>query len=115
MTTKQWLERGRNIDSNINSLLRSQRSVPTTVEYQYYEEIINTQIDKLVAIKAEIEAAITSVEDNILQTLLRDRYINCMTWEKIAENIHYESVRWVRTVLHENAIKELEKHRKEKS
>lgn len=100
--------RGWEIDCNINSLLESQRKSPAEPQYQYYEDIINEEIDKLVNIKAEIEKVINAVDNNILQALLRGRYINFKTWESIAESIHYESVRWVRTALHNQALQAVE-------
>lgn len=100
--------RGWEIDCNINSLIESQRKCPTKPQYQYYEDIINGEIDELVAIKAEIEKVINAVDDNTLQALLRGRYINFKTWESIAESIHYESARWVRTALHSQALQAVE-------
>ena len=53
------------------------------------ENRINADIDKLVAIKHEIEDVISCVEDERLQTLLRLRYINGKTWEQIAVSMSY--------------------------
>ena len=53
------------------------------------ESEINADIDKLVDLRREIETAIASVEDEKLQTLLRLRYISCLTWEQIAEKTGY--------------------------
>ena len=53
------------------------------------ENDINADIDKLVDLRREIEAAIASVEDEKLQTLLRLRYISCLTWEQIAVKMSY--------------------------
>ena len=53
------------------------------------ENDINGDIDKLVVIRHEIESAISCVEDEKLQTLLRLRYISCLTWEQIAVKMSY--------------------------
>jgi NRPS condensation-like uncharacterized protein len=50
---------------------------------------INDEIDRYVDMRKEIEAAISTVEDITLQTLLRYRYLNGLTWEKIAVEMNY--------------------------
>lgn len=49
----------------------------------------NAKIDELVAAKEEIDAAIDTVQDATLRTLLRYRYICGLTWEEIAVKMHY--------------------------
>ena len=109
MTTKEWLNRGWKINCNINSLLEEQKNIPTHDRYKEYSETINKKIDELYDIKNEIEYTIEKVDDHILQTLLRERYIKFASWETIAEIIHYESVRWVRTAVHNRALQSLQK------
>lgn len=53
------------------------------------ENEISSDIDRLVDLRHEIETAIASVEDEKLQTLLRLRYISCLTWEQIAVKMSY--------------------------
>ncbi len=50
---------------------------------------INDEIDRYVDMRGEIEAAISTVEDITLQTLLRYRYLEGLTWEKIAVELNY--------------------------
>lgn len=47
------------------------------------EREISLEIEKLISVKKEINEAIRSVPDNREQALLRYRYINNYTWEKI--------------------------------
>ena len=47
------------------------------------EREITVEIEKLITLKKEINEAIRSVPDNREQALLRYRYINNYTWEKI--------------------------------
>ena len=107
MTTKEWLNRARNIDREIDSLVKSRdmayaRCFSITQSYSgmavsgtkdphekfdrlaEYEIIIDQKVDELTAVKMEIEQAIERVEDVTYRILLRSRYINGSTWEQIA-------------------------------
>lgn len=106
MTIKEYMNRAWGISSNIKSLVRSYAKTPENTEYS---KLIGKHTDRLLAVKQEIELLIEQVEDNTLQALLRDRYINFLSWEQIAENIHYESARWVRTTVHNKALNAAEK------
>lgn len=66
------------------------------------ESSINQDIDNLVALRAEIESKINSVEDLLLREILKCRYLDCQTFEEIAYKNGY-SWRWVH-VLHERAL-----------
>ncbi|WP_352420748.1 hypothetical protein [Proteiniborus sp.] len=48
------------------------------------EENINIDIDKLVALRSEIEDKINAIEDLKLRELLKCRYLDCQSWEEIA-------------------------------
>ena len=117
MTTKEkkeYLKRYRKIDKEINQLLLEKREIlalgtkitPTytdtpkgvgesdkvqsTIEkLEAQEEKIDKKIDLLYEVKENIEKAIHTVEDDTLRVLLRYRYINGMTWEKIAVELNY--------------------------
>ncbi|MFR8003809.1 MAG: hypothetical protein ACLU62_12970 [Hydrogeniiclostridium sp.] len=58
------------------------------------EEEINRDIDELVVIREQVQKAIRSVKDQTLETLLEYRYIDGLTWEDLAEKMHY-SYQWV--------------------
>lgn len=58
------------------------------------EEEINRDIDELVKLRTQVQGAIRSVKDQTLETLLEYRYIDGLTWEELAERMHY-SYQWV--------------------
>lgn len=111
MTVKEWLNRARRLDYEINALIRAKEdtwarivsttSAPSGVvvsqtknphKFDRYIELqdrINERIDYLCAVKAEILSAINRVDDTVLRTLLIERYINCKTWEQVAVDMHW--------------------------
>lgn len=114
MTAKQWLERGRNLNNEIETLLTAQQralelacktssgstddKVQTSrrntseerfISYADYERLINDKIDKLYQVQREITDAIYRVDNSTLRTVLVERYINFNTWEQIAVNMNY--------------------------
>lgn len=58
------------------------------------ESEINRKIDLLVDIKRDIEDVINALADDRQRDVLRLRYINGYTWERIAVESHY-SYQWV--------------------
>lgn len=52
------------------------------------EEKINTEIDRLVDLKAQIRGVIEAVSDPNERMVLRYRYIHNMTWERIGDELH---------------------------
>lgn len=132
MTAKEWLNRGYRINLSINALRRErdtaydmacsvtaqysgervQTSKSNTAEkkivsYVTYNERINEQIAKLMAVKTEIIEAVSKVEDSILRAILIDRYCRFMKWDEIADEIHYSNVHTIR--LHGKALAEMQK------
>ena len=133
MTTKEkkeYLKRYRKIDREVNQLFMEKDEIfslgtkitPTysdmpkgtgennktqsTIEkLEEQEEKINKKIDLLYEVKEDIEKALHTVEDDTLRVLLRYRYINGLTWEKIAVNMHY-TYQWV-CKLHGEALRKL--------
>ncbi len=66
------------------------------------ETSINSDIDELVNLRAEIESKIERVKDLRLRELLKCRYIDCQTWEEIAYENGYS---WRNAYyLHEKAL-----------
>nr|DAW32997.1 MAG TPA: Protein of unknown function (DUF722) [Caudoviricetes sp.] len=109
-----FLKRYKQIDDEINQLLLEKREVfslgtkitPTysdmpkgtgasdkvqsTVEkLEEHERKIDVKIDDWYEAKLNIEKAIHTVESDTLRLLLRYRYINGWTWEKIAVEMNY--------------------------
>lgn len=63
---------------------------------------LEREIDAAVGLLGEIRAAIGRVENPAYRNVLELRYIDGMTWEQIADRMHY-SDRWVK-VLHGRAL-----------
>lgn len=133
MTTKEkkeYLKRYRKIDREVNQLLMEKdeilslgikitptysdmpkgmgesNKIQSTIEkLEAQEEKINKKIDLLYAVKEDIEKALHTVEDDTLKLLLRYRYINGLTWEKIAVTMNYD-YRWILR-LHGKALNKL--------
>ncbi len=66
---------------------------------------INVEIDRLLQVRGEIEKAIKTVPDDTLRTLLELRYIDGLTWEKIAVKLD-KSYQWI-CELHGRALKKI--------
>ena len=136
MTTKEkkeYLKRYRKIDREVNQLIMEKDEIfslgtkitPTysdmpkgtgennktqsTIEkLEEQEEKINKKIDLFYEVKEDIEKALHTVEDDTLRVLLRYRYINGFTWEKIAVMMGY-SYRNI-TRLHGKALMQIKIH-----
>lgn len=66
---------------------------------------INTDIDRMVRLKAEIMKVIRQVDDPELQTLLEKRYLNFHTWGQIAADMGYNVRHLYR--IHDRALLEI--------
>ena len=88
----------------------------TSVEKKYtnyadYSAKIEKRIEDLSAYRKRMLEVINKIPSTIYRTLLISRYVNCESWEEVAESIGYESVKWVRTSLHDKAIAAAEKNK----
>ena len=63
------------------------------------------QRSKLAALRQSVGAAIDEIQDATLQELLRLRYIDGMTWERISEHMNYSYMQISR--LHSKALSQL--------
>lgn len=70
------------------------------------EQQINREIDRQIDLRDRIETAICAIPDGRLRDLMRYRYIDGLTWEKIAVEMEI-SYQWV-CKLHGDALKEIE-------
>ena len=90
MTTKEWLQRGIEIEEEIADL---QAVNPVAfldeINVAVYEQNIKNRIGELYKIKNEILQTVNQVESATLRRLLIKRYIQNLTWEKIAEQLNY--------------------------
>ncbi len=71
--------------------------------YTDYKRLLDKRISELTRYRMNVLEVINGVSDTVLRTVLIARYINCKTWEQIADEIGY-SDKWVRTRLHERAL-----------
>lgn len=128
MDIKEWLSRGRDLNKRIHALEKSKdmafdsaTSVTTSSgggggseisrkaeSYSALSEELDRELKRLDGILAEITALISHVEDNTLATLLQDRYVRCMTWDQIADELGYCRLHVTKT-LHPAALEEAEK------
>ena len=110
MTAKQFLSRGRWIEREIQSLMKTRDETKdrlTSITQNYdsdgaqsskdphkfdalveLEDKIDRKIDELYRIKNEILDSIFRLNDPRERTILKERYIDMRTWEQIAEEIH---------------------------
>ena len=71
------------------------------------QAVINAEIDRLVDLKEEARTKINQLKDTRYVSLLTDYYINCKTWEQVAEDMEYD-LRWVYR-LHSRALQSFSK------
>lgn len=104
MTIKEWLQRGIEIEEEIADL---QAVNPVAfldeINVAVYEQNIKNRIGELYKIKNEILQTVNQVESATLRRLLIKRYIQNLTWEKIAEQLNY-SYKHVVHILHPKAL-----------
>ena len=71
------------------------------------QSVINAEIDRLVDLKEEARTKINQLKDTRYVSLLTDYYINCKTWEQVADDMGYD-LRWVYR-LHGRALQSFSK------
>lgn len=134
MTVKEFLQKGRKLNFEIQSLKNARKEayylatgitqdyssekVQTSkgnsserkfIAYLEYSEKLDIKITELMEYRSKMLELINNLEDSTYRTLLISRYISCNTWERVAEDIEYSDV-WVRTKLHSEALKEAAKY-----
>lgn len=129
MTVKQWLNRAKRLDREINTLLELKQSVydhlvsitqrydsdgsQSTKDPHKYDRLaeigndIDKKIDAFTDIREEIFQTIMMVDDSRYRQILIGRYIAGWTWERIAVDINYSYIQTVR--LHGNALQAIKK------
>ena len=68
---------------------------------------ITIEIDKFVDLKAEIRGRISQIENKDERLVLQNRYLNFMTWERLAESLDF-TTQWVHEI-HKRALINFEK------
>lgn len=129
MTAKEYLSQYRLLDARINAKLKQLEDLRerafsvscgqntgahSSTPYDRVGELaakivdreseINRDIDTLVELQREISGKIALVRDEKLRLLLELRYINCMTFERIACEMNYSYMQICR--LHGKALAE---------
>ena len=90
-----WLEKATAVSPNLSDMPKSggtdkiQNAVCRIADI---EQKINREIDRQIDLRERIEAAICAIPDGRLRDLMRYRYIDGMTWEQIAVEMHYSYV-----------------------
>lgn len=129
MTAKQWLNRGRRIDQEIDKLIESRvalmdrltsitqnydgdgaQSTKDPHKYDKLAEIsgkIDERTDQLIAVKKEIFSMINRLPDSRQRMVLMSYYVDGKTWEQTAVDLHYSYMHVTR--IHGYALNEIQK------
>ena len=133
MDVKEFFQKGRRLNFEINELIQARdnafnlacgtgsaygyEKVQTTkgnisenkfIKYADYSTEINKRIDELYEYRQCMLRLINKLDNTVYRSLLIARYINCQTWEQVAEKIS-KSVRWTYK-MHDKALKEADKY-----
>lgn len=129
LTAKQYLNRVRRIDKEIEALLRMVRKTRESLESmtQNYdgdgaqstknphkfdrlvelESMVDKKIDEQIDLKAEILNTIMQLDDRRQRLVLMEYYVEMKTWEQVAVDLNYSYMHITR--LHGYALKEIGK------
>jgi hypothetical protein len=113
MTAKEYLEQIENIDIRLRSLekqrnhLRSKEGNEKSL--QELRKLIDDLREESVQLQKKITVEIYSMKNNIYSGLLAEKYLCGATWECIAVDLGYNSVKYVREVVFPKALAEFEK------
>ena len=131
MTAKEYLSQARYLDARINSKIKqvdrlndlatsatsvltgmphnpsgsTSRMADTIAKIIDLQDEINHDIDTLVDLKSEIAEVIKAIPDVEQQTILEQRYLCFMPWEKIAVELQFTPRHIFR--LHDEALKKI--------
>lgn len=124
LTAKEYLSRARRLQARLDALERARSGAweratsvtpnsgmtvqggdisRKTESYAVLTDKINDECARLYFIKSEILETISKVEDNTLNTLLTEFYINGASWEQTAVRINYSYYHTIH-VLHPRAL-----------
>ena len=108
ITVEEYLMQVRNIDLRISSLESERAAARRERDTEYAEKlrgIIDADLKRYKELKLRIREEILHLPDSRLSTLLMEYYIRGNTWEMVAAAINISDAKWVRTMLHEKALK----------
>lgn len=129
MTAKQYLNRARRIDKEIDALLRLVQTTRESLESvtQNYdsdgatgtknphkfdrlvelESLVDSKVDELIALKTDILDTISKLKDNRQRILLTKYYLQMLTWEQVAVDMDYSFQHTMR--MHGYALREIDR------
>ena len=129
MTAKQYLNRARRIDKEIDALLRLVQTTRESLESvtQNYdsdgatgtknphkfdrlvelESLVDQKVDELIALKTDILETISKLKDNRQRILLTKYYLQMLTWEQVAVDMDYSFQHTMR--MHGYALREIDR------
>lgn len=129
MTAKQYLNRVRRIDKEIEALLRLVQHTRESLEsvtqnydadgaqstknpHKYdrlveLESLVDQKIDEQISLKAEILNTIMQLDDRRHRLVLMEYYVEMKTWEQVAVDLHYSYMHITR--IHGYALKEVQR------
>ena len=117
MDTKEWLTQGKTINREIRALKDAYEKAEKLYQAygtpigKKYKDVLEAKISELTKTHTEILSAIYKVDNNILRTLLIERYINNKTWENVALRLGYDFYHVIKH-LYPKAVAEIEKIKK---
>ena len=128
MTAKQYLNRVRRIDKEIEALLRlvqrTRESLETVTQnydsdgaqstknpHKYdrlveLESLVDAKIDEQIAMKSEILQTIMKLPDRRQRLVLMEYYVEMKTWEQVAVDMNYSYMHITR--IHGYALKAIQ-------
>ena len=93
MTTRDWLERARRLDGEIDALLEARQMALDRVSCaggQILAAIPQLSLEEKLREKVEtLLQVIFQVPDGTLRQLLVERFLNGKTWEQVAQSLTY--------------------------
>lgn len=129
MTAKQYLNRARRIDKEVDALLRLVQSTRESLESitQNYdsdgatgtknphkfdklvelEALVDSKVDELIDVKMEIINTISKLKDNRQRIILTEYYLDMKTWEQVSVDIQFSYQHTHR--LHGRALQEVQR------
>lgn len=108
LTPEDYLMQVKDISMSIKCLEGELQDAEKEHDTEYAEdrcEKLRARIRKRKELLSRIDEEIHSLPDNRLSALLGEYYIRGRSWEEVGETIGIKDSKWVRTRLHEKALK----------
>ena len=105
---KRWREisektSGLNYSHAKSGIRGGSRTEDYIIKIDAIERSIKADVEKLMRLKDKISGIIDKINDPVCKSLLSLRYLNCMSWEQVAEFMDYSYVHVVHR-LHPKAL-----------